>query len=119
MVGCEDEESNATACRLAAKYHKPGIGGSDAHKMDCVGLAYTEVPDTVQTETDLINCIKAQEVVGCGGTLYRRTTKEKIGKVNTVLVYSFWFYNKFFTLVKTHKRNRKLRAEYSDREAQI
>ena len=22
------------------------------HKMDCVGLAYTEVPDTVQTETD-------------------------------------------------------------------
>ena len=87
--------------------------------MDCVGLAYTEVPDTVQTETDLINCIKAQEVIGCGGTLYRRTTKEKIGKVNTVLVYSFWFYNKFFTLVKTHKRNRKLRAEYSDREAQI
>ena len=109
---CEDEESNATACRLAEKYHKPGVGGSDSHKMDCVGLAYTEVPDTVQTETDLINCIKAQEVIGCGGTLYRRTTKEKIGKVNTVLVYSFWFYNKFFTLVKTHKRNRKLRAEY-------
>ncbi len=116
---CEAEESNAMACRLAAKYHKPGVGGSDSHKTDCVGLAYTEVPDTVQTETDLINCIRAGEVTGCGGSLYRKTTKERIGKINTVLVYSFWFYNKFSTLVKTRKRNRKLRSEYSEQESRL
>lgn len=116
---CEDEESNATACRLAAKYGKPGVGGSDSHKTDCVGLAYTEIPDSVCTESDLIACIRSNEVIGCGGTLYHRTTKERIGKINTVLVYSFWFYNKFSGLIRTRKRNRKLRDEYAEREAQI
>lgn len=116
---CEDEESNATAFRLAAKYGKPGIGGSDSHKIDCVGLAYTEIPDSVCTETDLISCILAGEVTGCGGTLYHKTTRERIGRINTLLVYSFWFYNKFSNLLRSRRRNVKLRDEYSDREAQI
>ena len=116
---CEDEESNATACRLAAKYHKPGLGGSDSHKTDCVGLAYTEIPDTVETETDLINCIRAGEVIGCGGTLYHKTTKERMGKISPLFVYSFWFYNKFSNIIRTSKRNKKLRSEYSERESRI
>lgn len=114
---CEDEQSNAMACRLAAKYGLPGVGGSDSHKTDCVGLAYTEIPDTVETETDLINCIRAGEVIGCGGSLYHRTTKERFGKINLILVYAFWFYNKFFTLLRAKKRNLRLRSEYSDRES--
>ena len=73
----------------------------------------------METETDLINCTRAGEVIGCGGTLYHRTAKEKMGKISTVLVYSFWFYNKFSNLIRTSKRNQKLRTEYAERESQI
>ena len=52
---CESDESNERAAKLAAKYGKPGTGGSDAHKLNCIGLAYTEVPDHISTEKELID----------------------------------------------------------------
>jgi len=38
------ESANGSAARLARQWKKIGIGGSDAHAMPSVGLAYTEVP---------------------------------------------------------------------------
>ena len=46
-----------------------------------------------------------------GGIPYEKTTKEKIGKVNKLLVYSFWLYNKGGELVKRHGRNGKMEEE--------
>jgi len=103
---CESRESNQKARELAARYNKPGFGGSDAHKINCVSMAYTDLPQDVTTETELIALVKKapKDAISCGGFHYNKTTKDKIGKVNKVLVYSFWFYNKFGELIKRHKR---------------
>ena len=108
---CESEESNEGAMKLARKYKKPGIGGSDAHKLDCVGKAYTEIPEYVTCETELISLIRRKAPVEAGGVLYGKTTKDKMGKANKLLVYSFWFYNKGGELLKRHKRKLKGQVE--------
>lgn len=108
---CEPEESNAGAARLAKKYQKVGIGGSDAHKLECVTKAYTILPEYVTCESELISLIRSKPLIEAGGTLYNKTTKEKMGKVNKVLVYSFWFYNKGGELLKRRKRNEKSKVE--------
>ena len=105
---CETKESNAGAAALARQYHKPGFGGSDSHKPDCVGMAYTELPETIRCESDLIAHIRAGKPVGCGGTIYLGTTKEKIGRANDILVQSFWFYNRLASLYRRHRRRLEL-----------
>ncbi len=108
---CEPEESNAAAAKLSLKYKKPGIGGSDSHKLDCVGRGYTILPEPVTCETELISLIRRKVPIETGGILYDKTTKEKIGKANKLLVYSFWFYNKGGAILKKHKRRLKGKEE--------
>lgn len=105
---CEEESSNEFAASLAMKYHLPCFGGSDSHKSDCVGLGYTLLQKTIQSENDLIQYITAELPIKAGGTHYLYTTKQKLGKVNKVLVYSFWFYNKFLALFRAKARNLEL-----------
>ena len=63
-------------------------------------------------ETELISLIHKKAAFETGGTLYGRTTKEKIGKINKVLVYSFWVYNKSGELLKRRGRNKKMEEEH-------
>ena len=60
---CEPPQSNEGAKYLAEKYGKPGTGGSDAHKLDCVGMGYTEFPVRIETELDLIRQIREKQYV--------------------------------------------------------
>lgn len=108
---CESEESNEKAKKLAAKYKKPGIGGSDSHKPDCVGKGYTLLPEPVTCETELISLIRSGSVLEAGGVLYGKTTREKMGKADKLLTYSFWFYNKGGALLRRRKRKMKSRIE--------
>lgn len=105
---CEDDLSNDCAKSLAAKYHMPGIGGSDSHKTDCVGLGYTILKERVSNESELIEYIHSEKPVNAGGSHYFHTTKQRLGKVNNVLVYSFWFYNKFLAACRSKARNLEL-----------
>ena len=114
---CESQEVNQKAERLALSYNLTGTGGSDAHREDCVGLAYTEVPDTITCESDLIAEIVRGAKFECGGTNYTGTTKEKIGKVNTVLVHSFWLYNKVGGWSKAFKRSVTLKKGFIEHVA--
>ena len=91
---CEDADSNMRAMRLASQYHLPCFGGSDSHKAACVGFGYTILQEHITTETELINYIRAGKATVIGGRHYEHTTKDKLGKINNVLVYSFWFYNR-------------------------
>ena len=104
---CEPEESNAGAMKLAEKYRKVGIGGSDSHRPDCVGKGYTILPERVTCETELISLIRKKVPIEAGGVIYGKTTKDKMGKMNKLLVYSFWFYNKGGEILKRHKRKLK------------
>ncbi|EOS40754.1 PHP domain-containing protein [Lachnospiraceae bacterium] len=108
---CESEESNENALKLAKKYDKVRVGGSDAHKPDCVGRAYTILPEPVTCETELISMIHKKTAFETGGNYYHRTTKEKMGKVKLILTYSFWFYNKGGELLRRHGRNTKMEQE--------
>lgn len=106
---CESAESNEGALKLARRYKKPGIGGSDAHKMECVGMAYTVLPERVTCETELISLIRKKVPLVAEGDFYTKTTRERIGKAGKLLTYSFWFYNKSGELLK--RRKRKIKSE--------
>lgn len=111
---CESPESNAKAMQIAAQYEKPVFGGSDAHKLECVGLGATEFDGQIIRESDLISLLKekGREASRCGGSYYEGTTKKKIGKVNDVLVWSFWFYNHMGSIYRRHKRRLELKKLY-------
>ena len=108
---CESKESNAGALKLAEKYGKVKVGGSDSHKPDCVGKGYTILPGPVTCETELMSMIHRKVSFETGGTLYTKTTKEKMGLINKVLAYSFWIYNKSGELIKRSRRNKKMYVE--------
>lgn len=108
---CESKESNRKAKRLAEKYQKLGLGGSDAHRLDCIGMGYTQLPKEVRCETEFISLVRGEMEWNCGGSIYGKTTKDKMGRANKILVYSFWFYNKLGALWKRRRRNRKKQIE--------
>ena len=108
---CESKESNDGAMRLAKKYGKVTTGGSDSHRPGCVGRAYTILPEDVTCETELISLIHKKKKFEVGGVFYDKTTKDRIGKINKVLVYSFWVYNKSGELIKRHGRTSKGKLE--------
>lgn len=101
---CESPESNRKAAELAAAYGLPGFGGSDAHKVECSGLSYTELDGDISVESDLIRHVRSRQPVACGGSYYHGTTKERMGRVHSLLVYSFWLYNKSAGLFRYNKR---------------
>ena len=89
---------------LRKKYKKPGIGGSDAHRPDCIGTGYTILPERVTCETELIALIRSKAAIEAGGVLYGKTAKDKMGPAHKILTYSFWFYNKAGTIMRKRKR---------------
>lgn len=113
---CEPPEANAKAKKLADQYDLACFGGSDSHRANCIGTAYTKLPDEVESESDLIACVMKRRTITAGGTYYLGTTKAKIGKVNNVLVQTFWLYNKTSGLVRRHKRMIELRKKEQVRE---
>lgn len=108
---CESADSNAAARKLCEKYRKPGIGGSDAHKPECIGLGYTILPEDVTCETELIQLIRKGAKIEVGGQLYGKTTKEKLGKASSLWVYSFWFYNLGGRILRGQSRKKKNQEE--------
>ncbi len=105
---CEDADSNMRAMRLASEYDLPCFGGSDSHKAACVGFGYTILQEHITTENDLIAYIRAGKSTVIGGKHYEHTTKGKLGRINNVLVYSFWVYNKACALFRRKARNLEL-----------
>lgn len=110
---CESQESNSEARKLALCYNLPMFGGSDSHHPDCVGTAYTELAANITSESDLIQYIREKRNTSYGGEYYQGTVKGKIGVFNHVLVEGFWFYNRFASLYRHHKR--KLALSLSER----
>lgn len=105
---CEDANSNIRAMQLAEEYDLPCFGGSDSHKPNGAGFGYTIIQEHIHNETELINYIRSGKATIAGGIHYEHTTKAKLGRVNKVLVYSFWFYNKFTALLRRKARNLEL-----------
>lgn len=111
---CESPESNAEAMEIARIYQKPTFGGSDAHRLNCIGLAATEFAGEIACESDLIALVKEKgvEACACGGEYYHGTTKQKIGPLNHLLIQSFWVYNRVGSIYRHHRRRLELKKDY-------
>lgn len=107
---CESFASNQAAELLAREFNKPGVGGSDSHRYNCAGLGYVDLPETIRSESDLIAHMTSVTETTTGGSYYQHTTKQKIGKINNVLVYSFWVYNKVSAGIRTYERRSELKT---------
>ena len=59
----------------------------------------------------MISLIRRKVPIEAGGTLYGKTTKDKMGKADKILTYSFWFYNKGGELLRRRKRKEKGQIE--------
>lgn len=105
---CESPESNEAAKELAKRFDRPGTGGSDFHKRESTGLGYTEIDAVVKNEDDLIHAMRSDVKITAGGEPYLFTTKQRIGKANSLLVYAFWLYNRALALFRRHKRRLEL-----------
>lgn len=106
----EDAEANDSARQIAIEYGKPMTGGSDSHWIECCGYAYTIIDEDVHNEDELIAYIKAKKNTYVGGQPYPGTLKARLGKLNKLLVYGFFPYNKAGAL----KHFRKRRAELNN-----
>ncbi len=111
---CEDSDSNGRAMQIAREHHLPVFGGSDAHREDCVGLGATEFAGRIFCESDLIALLKEKKEAAsaCGGEYYHGTTKQKMGRMNGILVQSFWLYNHIGSIWRRHKRRIELKKMY-------
>lgn len=111
---CETPQSNARAMEIAERFGKAAFGGSDAHKVACIGLAATEFDGEIACESDLIGLLRKKGAAACtcGGMYYAGTTKKKIGRMNDLLVQSFWLYNHIGSIYRRHKRRLELKKLY-------
>ncbi len=107
---CENKARNDAAQRMARKYNKPVIGGSDAHKKECVGLGYTWLPGKIVSTTDLISCIRDEgDGILCGGSCFGGTTRERMGMAKILWIWTFRIYSLAANLARQKKRNQEVK----------
>lgn len=68
LNGRSAEKGNRSALNLARKMGKPVTGGSDAHKIEQMGDAYSILPSDCQNADDVIDAIKQGKVSVAGGS---------------------------------------------------
>ena len=112
---CESKMANDKALEMAKKYNLTGTAGSDSHKTESIGYAYTVIPDEIRKESQLIEYIKHRNKTECGGKIYENTSRGKLGKAKIITTYLFWIYNKFGGWSRGIQRNGKLKKGYIER----
>ncbi|MCL8209104.1 MAG: PHP domain-containing protein [Actinomycetia bacterium] len=56
--GRAPDAENALAAEAADRLARPGTGGSDAHRLEDLGTAWTELPDWVTTPADVLAALR-------------------------------------------------------------
>ena len=105
---CESPEANLKAQALAKSYHKPCVGGSDSHKEDYVGMAFTAFQQQITCNNDLIAAITGGGIISFGGT--ERTMLPKHKKRHSLAAsFGFRAYNRSLGVLYSPYRQLKLR----------
>ncbi len=104
---CELPDSNRKAGELARRYGKPAFGGSDSHRTDYIGMAYTETAEPVTCCDDLIRLVKTGGILDCGGT--EREPRERTTAAEMAIGAAWKIYNRGLAAVKYHTRRLGLR----------
>ncbi len=101
---CITEEANERAAEIAEEYGLPCFAGSDSHKLDNIGLAYTDFDQPILSEDDLIEYIKTSPSISCGGEHYSGTSRDHLGIFYDFLLRLWYLYNLFNNMRRTPKR---------------
>ncbi|MGF6376993.1 putative metal-dependent phosphoesterase TrpH [Clostridiales Family XIII bacterium PM5-7] len=105
---CETAHANQLAQLLAKKYGKQCFGGSDAHKDEYVGMAFTEFDMDIKCNDDLIACVKKGGVTAFGGTERKFLNKHK-KRHSFAATWGFKAYNRGLGLIFFPYRSHKVR----------
>lgn len=105
---CETHLANQAAQRLAKKYGKPCLGGSDSHKEEYVGMAFTLFDRPITNNNTLIACIKEQGVEAFGGKERKFLPKHR-KKHSFAATWGFKAYNRSLGAIYSPYRAHKLR----------
>lgn len=92
---CGSKLGNHKACLLAKLYNKPGLGGSDSHRLNSIGQGYTMLPNKVKNEIELINMIKRLEYkdIYSDGELFEGSSRNKLGLIYAAGIRAFYGVN--------------------------
>lgn len=105
---CETVQANMIAKQLAEKYKLQCIGGSDSHKEEYVGTAYTDFDRNITCNNDLIACIKEKGIVSCGGRERKYLRKHK-KRHSFAATWGFKAYNRGLGFIYSPYRQFKIR----------
>lgn len=105
---CESARANHLAQKLAIKHGKPCIGGSDSHKEDYVGMAFTAFTQKITCNNDLIDAITGGGIDSFGGTVRTFLPKHK-KRHSAAASWGFTAYNRSLGLLYSPYRKLKLR----------
>ena len=103
---CETKESNSSAKKLVESHGKVGFGGSDSHRPQDVGLAFTEGEGDIRCNNDLIRAVKTGKVISWGGI---EREKQKNVMVQKALSVPFRMYNRSLWAAKAVSRRNNLK----------
>lgn len=106
---CESEESNAKAAALAEQYHLTGTAGSDTHKPECAGHAYTDFTIPVKSENDLIKAIRLNAIASCGGSCFEKNNQEVFGRFYKLVLLGYLIYSKISNFFRSFKRKPEMK----------
>lgn len=108
--GCTHFKSNKKAKKLADEYKKPQFAGSDAHREQKIGMAYTVFDRAVHCNDDLIRLIKEKANVIAEGFALERDDKKENKILKILGVVGYWFYNKtgaiFYSLARKRETSK-------------
>lgn len=104
---CDRVSDNERARDLAEKYDLLCVGGSDSHKTDYIGTAYTEFDGPITSCNDMIECIRDHGVTSYGGSEREYSWKNWL-RYSFPTTWSFKAFNRGLGLALTPSRNMKL-----------
>lgn len=105
---CERKHANEAAEIMAQKYRKPCVAGSDAHRAEYVGTAYTIFDMPIKNNNDLIKAIKEGHIADFGGTERKFLRKHK-RRDSLAAVWGFKTYNRSLGFLFSPYRYYKLK----------
>ncbi len=111
---CSKPFQNKLAKKLARRYHKPEFGGSDGHRDEAIGTAYTEIDWDVRNNDDLIRAVKAGVPTIADGDRDDRARKKHTKFMEQFMIYGYWLLNKvlaFGNIFRRHRAIQEIRRE--------
>lgn len=92
---CTHPKANQKALELARKWKLPQFAGSDAHRRDAIGTAFTEFNDKIKSNNDLIRVIKnAKDNMQVNDDVLTNVYKHTNFVIKELGVIGYYLYNK-------------------------